>query len=566
MKIKERKRLGDLLFEANVISQEQLQKALKTQKESGQKLGDVLVNNNFTTEEDIISAIGFQMGLNRIYLYRVKPDEKLMKIVPESIVRRHEIFPVEIKDNKLVAAMNDPMNIVGVQELEMAVGMEVEIVITTRREIEAAIHRFYGLSEDIMGVYGEALENENLNFFNLDQGAGTKAEDAPVIKAVNTILQQAVKEGASDIHIEPTERDLRVRIRVDGVLKEIMNLSKNIHPPMISRLKIMSEMDISEKRLPQDGRIQIKSQTRNIDLRVSSLPSIFGEKMVIRILDKENQVLSLEDLGFRSNILKGFQKIIEAPYGMILLTGPTGSGKTTTLYAALSAINDAGKNIVTIEDPVEYVLPGIVQVQTNPKAGLTFVHGLRSILRQDPDIIMVGEIRDKETATIAVRAATTGHLVFTTLHTNDAAGALTRLVDMEIEPFLVASSVIGILAQRLVRKNCPHCLEEYEVLPGAKERIFLKVPDDEPLFLKRSSGCSRCSFLGYKGRVALHELLIVNSSIRFEILAKASAENIRDAALAQGMESMYIDAVQKVKQGLTTIQEVLRVTYADEGR
>jgi len=504
MNMRFRKRLGDLLVEANVISAEQLQQALEIQKSSGKRLGKVLVENKITTEEDIISALGFQLGLNRLYLHRVSPDKNLLGKVSESLVRRHEVFPVEVRGGKALIAMSDPLNLAAIQDLEMAVGMEVEVGIATDREIETAIQRFYGLPEDMDGAYGDS-KIESINLFNIDQNSAANGEEAPVIKAVNTIIQQAVKDGASDIHIEPRERDVRVRIRVDGVLREIMTLNKSIHPPLISRIKIMAEMDIAEKRLPQDGRIQVKSSARNIDLRVSSLPSIFGEKIVIRLLDKDNQFLSLEQLGLRTALLEKFKKVLAAPYGMILITGPTGSGKTTTLYAALSEINDVGRNIVTIEDPVEYLLPGINQVQTNNKAGLDFASGLRSILRQDPDVIMVGEIRDKETAVIAVRAATTGHLVFSTLHTNDAAGALTRLVDMEVEPFLVASSVVGVMAQRLVRRNCSYCSEDYQVPDGAQERLYLKVPDGEPLTLKRGKGCAQCGFTGHKGRLALHE-------------------------------------------------------------
>ncbi|QNB45507.1 type II secretion system protein GspE [Thermanaerosceptrum fracticalcis] len=561
---RERKRLGDLLVEANVITREQLQKALEIQRSSGKRLGTVLIENNIATEEQIITTLEFQLGIPRLYLHRLTPDKALLEKTPESLVRRHKVFPVGVQGAKVLVAMSDPLNLVAIQDLELALGLEVEAGIATEREIELAIQRYYGLPEELKSAY-ESSKTETVSFFNIDQGS-TSTDDAPVIKAVNTILQTAVKEGASDIHIEPREHDLRVRLRVDGVLREAMTLSKNIHPPMISRLKIMAEMDIAEKRLPQDGRIMIKYGTRNIDLRVSSLPSIFGEKIVIRLLDKENQFLSLEQLGFRPKLLEKFKNVLASPYGMILLTGPTGSGKTTTLYASLGEINQVGRNIVTIEDPVEYILPGIIQVQTNVKAGLDFASGLRSILRQDPDVIMVGEIRDKETASIAVRAATTGHLVFSTLHTNDAAGAVTRLVDMEVEPFLVASSVVGIVAQRLVRRNCPYCREEYDVPPGTQERLFLKIPDEQPLRLKRGRGCAQCGFTGYKGRLALHELLVVNAGIQELILRKTSAEKIKELAMAQGMEDLYMDGVEKILQGATTVQEVLRVAYWEEGR
>lgn len=561
----DRKKLGDLLVEANVITSQQLMEALDLQRSSGKKLGKVLTEHNFTTEENIISALCFQLGLNRVYLHRVKPDKDLLEKVPESLLRRHEVFPIEIKGGKVLLAMSDPLNLAAVQDLEMALGMEVSIAISSSKEIQTAIQRFYGLPDSIDGIYGEA-EPGHTTFYDLDATTETAVDEAPVIKVVNTIIVQAVSDEASDIHIEPREKDVRVRLRIDGVLREVMTLNKSILPPLVSRIKIMAEMDISEKRLPQDGRIQVRSCGRNVDLRVSTLPTIYGEKIVIRLLDKENQILSLDHLGLRPNLLEKFKNVLADPYGMILITGPTGSGKTTTLYASLSEINDTGRNIVTIEDPVEYLLPGINQVQTNTKTGLDFASGLRSILRQDPDVIMIGEIRDKETATIAVRSATTGHLVFSTLHTNDAAGTITRLIDMGVEPFLVASSVVGVMAQRLVRRICPACIEDYEVPANARERIYLGVAEDEPLILKRGKGCGECGFTGYRGRLAIHELLVIDSKLREQILKKASTEAIRDQAVADGMETLFQDGVEKVRLGITTIQEVLRVSFSEEAR
>jgi len=565
MSILERKKLGDLLVEAKVITSQQLMDALEIQRSSGKKLGRILVEHNFTTEENIISALCYQLGLNRVHLHRVKPDRELLEKVPESLLRRHEVFPIEIKGGKVLLAMSDPLNLAAIQDLEMALGMEVTIVISSGKEIQTAIQRHYGLPDSMDGFYGEN-EQGLTAFFDLDAPPEGTLDEAPVIKAVNTIINQAVKDEVSDIHIEPRAKDVRVRFRIDGVLREVMTLNKSILPPLVSRVKIMAEMDISEKRLPQDGRIQVKSCGRSVDLRVSTLPTIFGEKIVIRLLDKENQILSLEHLGFRPVLMEKFRAMLAVPYGMILITGPTGSGKTTTLYAALNEINDIGRNIVTVEDPVEYVLPGINQVQTNYKTGLDFAAGLRSILRQDPDVIMIGEIRDRETATIAVRAATTGHLVFSTLHTNDAPGTITRLIDMGVEPFLVASSVVGVMAQRLVRRICPHCIEDYEIPPGARERIYLGVTEDELLVLKRGRGCSACGFTGYKGRIAVHELLVLDSKARELILKKASAEAIREQVITDGMETLFQDGIEKVKSGITTVQEVLRVSFSEEAR
>lgn len=562
MTILEKKKLGDILVESNVITPEQLKQALLIQKDSRERLGKILTKQGFATEEDIVSALGFQLGLPRLYLFRSTPDKKLLDRVPEDLVRRHEVFPVTVQNGKALVAMSDPLNLAAIQDLEFVLGMEIEQGIATGKEIEGAIQRYYGLPEALEGAFTvyNNTDSASFLFFDIDEDRNASSEEAPIIRAVNKILQQAIKEGASDVHIEPQENDLRVRMRVDGVLREVMTLSRNIFPPMVSRLKIMAGMDIAEKRMPQDGRIQIKNSLKTIDLRVSSLPAIFGEKIVLRLLDKDNQFLTLDQLGFRPGLSQQYKGLIKAPYGMLLLTGPTGSGKTTTLYASLNEINDAGSNIVTIEDPVEYVLPGIIQVQTNSKAGLDFAHGLRSILRQDPDIIMIGEIRDSETASIAVRAATTGHLVFSTLHTNDAAGALTRLVDMGVEPFLVASSVIGVVAQRLVRRICPYCREEYEVMPGDRERHYFQVPDEQRLVLKRGKGCAQCGFTGYLGRLAVHEIMTLTHEIRSLILKKATTESIRHQAMAEGMESLFVDGLVKVRNGLTTVSELLRVT------
>ena len=390
------------------------------------------------------------------------------------------------------------------------------------------------------------------------QGAG------PVVKLVNTIINQAVSKKASDIHIEPREKNVIIRLRVDGILRELMTVPKQIHPSLASRVKIMAQMDIAEKRLPQDGRIQIYIQDRNIDLRISTLTTVFGEKIVIRILDKTNMLLHSAQLGFLDINRRRYQDIITSAYGMVLVTGPTGSGKTTSLYAALNELNNFEQNIITIEDPVEYILAGVNQIQVNARIGLDFAAGLRSILRQDPDIVMVGEIRDEETAKIAVRAATTGHLVLSTLHTNDAAGAVIRLMDMGVEPYLAASSMAGVIAQRLVRSICPHCRTPYWMEADDPARLFMKIPPEEPVQLFKGQGCSYCDDTGFKGRQAIQEVLLVTRKLRTLINGMQKGEELKAAAMAQGMVTLKEDGIAKALQGLTTIEEVIRVAYVDE--
>ncbi|MDD2400725.1 MAG: GspE/PulE family protein [Clostridia bacterium] len=559
MIINERKRMGNLLVDAKILTEQQLTDALKIQKKTGYKLGQILVDNNFVNEEDIINTLEYQLGIKRVNLSQLIPDEKLINKVPETLIRRHQLFPVAFSGNRVIVAMSDPLNLVAIQDLEFILGKDIEPVITSQHELTNAIQRYYGLSEALTAEFDiKKGDADKLTYVN---NVVSRDNDAPVIKAVNTILQKAVEEGASDIHIEPREKDLRIRLRVDGILREILFMANTIHPALVTRIKIMAEMDIAEKRLPQDGGMQIKFNEKNIDLRVSSIPSIFGEKIVIRILDNENAFLTIDQLRFHPKLLKKYKKLLKVPYGVILITGPTGSGKTTTLYASLNEINDTSRNIVTIEDPVEYVLPGVTQIKTNIKAGMDFAKGLRSILRQDPDVIMIGEIRDNETAKIAVRAANTGHLVFSTLHTNNAVSAITRLIDMGVEPFLVGSSVIAVVAQRLVRSICPYCIEEYEIALKDKERMILGVSEEIPFKLKRGKGCANCGFTGYKGRLALHELLIINSEIQDLIIKEYSAKKILDLAVSNGMNSMFLDGVNKVKLGFTTVDELLRVTY-----
>lgn len=562
-----KKRLGELLQESNLITHSQLEEALKVQKDSGERLGKVLIELGYVTEQDIINVLEFQLGIKQVTVIADDLDPETVKLIPEALARRHMVVATKLTGRTLTVAMVDPLNVVAIDDLRLATGYEIEPVIASESDIEKAIQKIYGmgqLPQEALYQLEDSGEVPSRREIDLDQLTESLSGEAPVVRIVNTLIQQAVQVKASDIHVEPQEDKVRIRFRIDGMLREIMNLPRGSLASLVSRIKIMAEMDIAEKRLPQDGRIQIKLKNRHIDLRVSSLPTVFGEKIVMRILDKANVLVDLDRLGFQQDILKQYRKLISRPYGMILVTGPTGSGKTTTLYATLSEINTMEKNILSIEDPVEYILEGINQTGINPKAGLTFASGLRSILRQDPDVVMVGEIRDSETAQIAVRAATTGHLVFSTLHTNDSAGSVTRLVDMGVEPFLVASSVIAVLAQRLVRMICPYCREKYEVPNDAPERLFLGIPAGEKLELYRARGCSSCDRTGFSGRTAIHELLVLNSDLRELIIGKTSSEEIKKAAMARGMLTLREDGIQKALQGITTLDEVMRVAFMGE--
>ncbi|MHB1421172.1 MAG: type II secretion system ATPase GspE [Bacillota bacterium] len=561
-----KKRLGDLLVEQNLITKDQLEEALRVQKKSGDRLGRVMIGLGYVTEQDILNLLEKQLGITQVKLNNQLFDPDLLKMIPENLIRRHKVLPVKLEGKTLTVAMVDPLNALAIDNLRLATGWEIKPVMAPEHEIDRTIRRHYGLQN----LVDKALEEvdpptliPDTDRLDLDSAGEENVDQAPVVKAVNSIIQQAVKDKASDIHIEPHEEELRVRFRMDGVLRDIMEMPKRYHTYMVARIKILAGMDIAERRLPQDGRVKLKVENRQVDLRINTLPTIFGEKIVIRLLDKSSAMLELKDLGFQEDILARYKNLISQAYGIVLVTGPTGSGKTTTLYATLNAINSPEKNIITIEDPVEYVLDGINQVNINTKAGLTFAGGLRSILRQDPDIIMVGEIRDGETADIAVRAATTGHLVFSTLHTNDASGAVTRLVDMGVEPFLVASSVIGVIAQRLVRGICPKCKISYALPEAGSERKFLGLSPDQPLTFYKGTGCGFCEDSGYKGRVAIHEIMPFSRPLREIVMQKSSAEELREMAKNHGMISLRDDGVQKALKGLTSVEEVMRVAYSE---
>lgn len=554
---KVKKRLGDLLVEAGLITPEQLTKALAVQKKTGDRLGRILINLGYVTEENIIEVLEFQLGVPHVDLNKMQIDPAAARTIPETLAERYQVIPIKKEGRRLTLAMVDPTNFYAIDDVRLASGCDVEPVIAAEKEILRAIQETYGVRE---------LVEKAVDQLALASDAGEAgveiAEDAPAVSIVNSLIRQAVKDHASDIHIEPQDKGVRVRFRIDGMLREVASFPRPVHNVLVSRIKIMSGMDIAEKRLPQDGRVKFTEAGREIDLRVSTLPTILGEKVVIRLLDQQSAVLDLSALGFSAANMERYQRLVRQAYGMVLVTGPTGSGKTTTLYATLRVLNDLSRNIVTVEDPVEYRLDGINQVQVNHRAGLTFASGLRSILRQDPNVVMVGEIRDRETAEIAIRAALTGHLVLSTLHTNDAAGAVTRLLDMGIEPFLVASSVLGVVAQRLVRLICRECRQSYEPLPEAPERLFAGVAPTEALVLYRGAGCPRCGYTGYRGRIAIQEVMLLSSRLREAVNRRAGSDEIASLAREEGMTTMQEDGLAKARQGLTTVEEVMRVAYS----
>ena len=565
------RRLGDLLVREGLINQEQLQRALTEQKGTNEKLGSILARHNVITEDQLVAFLSKQYGIPSITLSQLDIDADVLKLVPAQIAKKYEVLPIKRTGNSLTLAMADPTNVFAVDDVGFMTNLQVIPVVAAQGAIRKALDRLYeaqgsGMAEVISEMEGTAGDVEvvegdeeswaKTDIFELKESA----DEAPVVRLVNMILVDAIRRGASDIHLEPYEKVFRVRFRVDGVLHEIMTPPKRLETALTSRVKIMSTMDIAERRLPQDGRIKLRYNQREIDFRVSTLPTIFGEKTVLRILDKESLQLDLTMLGFDPWSLEQFNKAIHQPYGMILITGPTGSGKTTTLYSAIHTINSPDVNIMTAEDPVEYNLKGVNQVQINEGIGRTFGAALRSFLRQDPDVILVGETRDLETAQIGIRAALTGHLVLSTLHTNDCPGTIARLLDMGIPPFLVSSALTLILAQRLGRKICKDCKQPYE----ADEESLVPyghVPQGlGKVQFYKGKGCHTCSFTGMKGRVAVYEVMPIGDELRELILRNAPTAEILQLALAQGMKTLRQNALQKVIDGVTTLEEVLRVT------
>lgn len=559
------KSLEEILIEANLVTPSQLEEARQEAEKFGLSLEDALIKLGFVSEETIASKIAESLSLPYVKLSNYIIDSNVIKLVPEEIARKYKVIPLFMLEDTLTVAMANPRDIVALDEIRLKTKLKyIDVVMAGKTEIENAINQYYGGSESVKTVI-EGINIEEIRRVSEDTNPellAQIAEETPVIKLVNLLLQEAIKSRASDIHIEPEMNMLRVRYRIDGILYEVYKLPKHVTGLVTSRIKILSGLDIAEKRKPQDGRIRMNLDNREIDIRVSSYPTMYGENLVLRILDKSRVLLKLSDLGLNPQDLEKFNSLIRKPYGIILVTGPTGSGKTTTLYAALSEINSPEINIMTIEDPVEYQIPLLRQTQINPKAGLTFASGLRSILRQDPDVIMVGEIRDLETADIAIQAALTGHLVFSTLHTNDSPGALTRLIDMGIEPFLVSSSVIGVIAQRLVRLICPYCKTEYTPPEAVFKSLNLE-PKREVKFY-HGKGCEQCKGTGYSGRKGIFELLLINEEIRKLIVSKASASVIKQTAINQGMSTLLADGLNKAINGLTTLEEVLRVAKLEE--
>ena len=555
--------LDELLLSRGLITQEQLDEARYQAAERGRSVGRIVIELGFVSEGSLVSILAEQLGLEYIDLNEAQIDPLAVSMVPEATARRHSCIPVRIDDmNRLVVAMADPANVVAVDDIRALTKRDVKAIVSTKADVLSAIQRHYRIDRTAETLAEEAAAEKEAETKSLESVvASAGAEDAPIIKLVNLLITQAINDRASDIHIEPDEKTLRVRFRIDGVLHEVMSPPKSVQSGITSRLKIMAEINIAERRIPQDGRISIVVQGKAVDIRVATLPTVHGEKIVMRLLDKSSVLLRLQDLGFLPENFTRYEESFTKPYGMILVTGPTGSGKSTTLYATLNIKNTPEVNIITVEDPVEYQLPGVNQVQTNNKAGLTFASALRSILRSDPDIVLIGEIRDRETAQISIEAALTGHLVLSTLHTNDAPSALTRLVEMGIEPFLVASSLDCVLAQRLARMLCDRCKEPY--MPTAQELTTARFPFDpseELPKLFRAVGCTVCGKTGYKGRMAIHEVMTVNEDIeRMLTETHSSSEDIARYAHSQGMLSLRMDGMEKVRMGLTSIEEILRV-------
>ena len=551
------KQLGDILLEGGLVSPPQLEAAYVEQQRVGRALGRVLIEQGVLTESQLVAALATQIGLRFVDLSEFSVDGSAIGRVPGAVCRRHSAMPIGFEDGKLLVAMADPANVFAIDDIRSLTGMDVKPVVATRADVIGAIDRYYRADsdlDDLTSVMDTDDEDDDLSKVK------EIVEDAPIVKYVNLLITQAIQDRASDIHLEPTEHDLRVRFRIDGVLHEIMHSPKAIQSGVISRLKIMADINIAERRIPQDGRLSVNAHGRKVDLRVATLPTVWGEKVVMRILDNSTARLDLTDLGFSEANYERYSRSFTKPYGMILVTGPTGSGKSTTLYATLNIVSRPEVNVITVEDPVEYRLPGINQVQTNNKAGLTFASALRSILRSDPDIVLIGEIRDHETGQNAVEAALTGHLVLSTLHTNDAPSAVSRLTEMGIEPFLVGSALDAVLAQRLARRLCSKCKEPYT--PTAESLVASRFPweDGKPLpELFRPVGCTNCSKTGYKGRLALHEVMLISEEIERLAVEKASATTIEHVAREQGMKTLREDGLSKVLAGVTSLDEILRV-------
>ncbi len=549
--------LGEILLAQGLITTDQLSKATQVHVATGKMLGRVLVDEGLLTESQLVKALAEQIGLPFIDLSEVMIDAAVIARIPGAMCREHHVLPVSLEDGRLILAMSDPGNVVAKDDIRTRTGLDVRVVVATRADIEAAIVRFYRADSDLDDLT-TAIDVEQED--DALTGVREVVDDAPIVKFVNLLITQGIQDAASDIHLEPNEHDLLVRFRIDGVLHEMMHSPRAIHSGVVSRLKIMAEMNIAERRVPQDGRLSVNAHGKKVDLRIATLPTVWGEKVVMRILDNSTAQLDLAKLGFSQRNYDRFAESFHKPYGMILVTGPTGSGKSTTLYSALNQISRPEVNIITVEDPVEYRLSGINQVQVNPKAGLHFASALKSILRSDPDVVLIGEIRDYETAQIAIEAALTGHLVLTTLHTNDAPSSVTRLTEMGVEPFLVGSALDCVLAQRLARRLCMNCREEYKPTPETLDAARFPWDPNGPVpLLYRAVGCVKCANTGYKGRIALHEVMQVSENIERLTVERATNAEVTSAAKAEGMLELRLDGMEKALAGLTSLDEVLRV-------
>lgn len=558
-----KKRLGDILISAGAVTEEQLKEALEEQKKNGKKLGDTLADLGFLTEEQIVAALHQQLGLELVKLSDRRIPDEVLSLVDETVLRQYNLIPYAFSEhnmNILKVAMSNPLDIVAIDDISFMTNYQVEPAVATEKEVATAIDRYYGNQEAMKVAERYTKEREEkYSSLNKKEENTDNVDNAPIVLLVNKMIEQAVRSRASDIHIEPMEHQIRIRFRIDGVLNRIMAYDAELLPAVVARIKIIGGMDISEKRRPQDGRITSFVDRQEFDIRVSILPTVFGEKVVMRLTSKSGLTKNKKELGFNEEELKKFDQILKSPHGIILVTGPTGSGKSTTLYTALSELNVEGVNIITVEDPVEANVDGINQVQVNPKANMTFASALRSILRQDPDIIMIGEIRDSETAEIAVKASITGHLVVSTLHTNSAASTITRLADMGVEPYLIADSTVGVIAQRLVRRLCPECKKPRKAVRLEKE--VLMVPPEEELTIYEPAGCHQCNHTGFLGRIGVYEIMPVTPRLREVISKKGSAAKIRETALSEGMKTLRMSASRYVVDGTTCMAEMIKVSF-----
>ncbi len=556
--------LGQVLVDAGVVTQAELERALTEQRHTGDRLGDILLRNGFASQDAIATAAAKQLGVEFLRLQEVALNEQILLQVPEHLARRHRVIPIREENGALVMGMVDPMDVVAIDDLRKHTGKSIDPVVITVDDFQRALNQYPALDSTVEQLIQDIKPLDHPGEEQPTDRLRAVANEAPVVRLANTVILEAIRRGASDIHVEPQEHRVRIRFRIDGTLYSVMTPPKHVQAALVSRLKIVGNMNIAERRLPQDGRAELKVDSREIDLRISTIPTMWGEKVVLRILEKQGAFVDVEKLGLLPEDHRRFEQIIIKPYGILLLTGPTGSGKTTTLYAILNRLNRTEVNIVTIEDPVEYQLPGIAQVQVNVKAGVTFANGLRSFLRQDPDIIMVGEIRDEETARIAIHAALTGHLVLSTLHTNDAPGAITRLVDMGIEPFLVSSSLIGVIAQRLLRVLCLRCKESYRPTPEMLARAGMAGGEVPTLY--RAVGCQYCNHIGYKGRTGIFEIMPMDESIKHLIFKNATAGQLKEAAMSAGMRTLQQAGLAKVWNGTTSLDEVFRVAFVEDSK